>query len=605
MNNSEFIVEKLANNGVDMCFSMVGGHSLFLNKAFSDSKKIRTIYIHNEQSTIMMAEGYFRASKKIAVVNVTSAPAALNTLNGLYGAFVDSIPVIVVSGQPKQSQNTQTTGMPLRQFGDQEFDRIVDVVQPICKYAVKLTESSNIQYELDKCIHYALGGRPGPVWIDVPMDIQGKKFNENEIKFSFSETNINTRLNKPTVNSIDSVISKIKDSKRPLLYLGNQIKPYDYEKYLENFINLLQVPVVTEWNAHDLISTNSSLYAGRPGLRGERAGNFVVHAADLIIFLGSTIPNRQTGQENNAFSPKAFKIMVENDFTEFFKPNLAIDLPVLSNPIIFIKAIMSKLKKDKYSVDANHSKWAAKANSVWKKYRPKYSDYISETRLNPYHFIFDYFRLIPKSINTILGTGMASVGSFHSANIHFGQLLIRNEGCASMGFDIPATIGASLAKPKAKTVCLTGDGSFQLNIQELQTAKGCNLNISFIVINNNGYDSIRQSQKKIFGEDVILHGVSEDSGVTFPNLEKIAYAYAYDYVKIDQDNISDELINTIFEKGQKIIEVFVRDDQYFEPKVGVKKNIDGTISGGLLIDMEPKISKKEINKVINYLLAQD
>lgn len=605
MNNSEFIVKTLEEKEASICFSMVGGHALFLNKAFAESKKIETVYFHNEQSAVMMAEGYFRVSKKMAVVNVTSAPAALNALNGVYGAYVDSIPVIIISGQPKQSQSVGSTSIPLRQLGDQEFDGITQVVKPICKYVLRVDNSTNMSYEIEKCIKIAKSGRPGPVWIDVPMDIQARKYVPCEFDsaaFELIETNnINLRSNNVNEMTLDLIVQRISKSSRPILYLGAQLKSYEYESKLMQLIQLLKIPVVTEWNAHDLISTNSPFFVGRPGLRGERSGNFNVYTSDLILFIGSTVSNRQKGPDIDKFSPESFKIMVENDFNEFYKPNLVINLPVLSNPASFCESMLTNLKKINYTSPLKHERWVLRAKDVWNRYRPKPSDYTSHEKLNPYHFLFDYFRLLPNHINTVIGNGISVVGSFQTANIQFGQLLFQNVGCASMGFDIPASIGSSLADRNNKIVCLTGDGSFQLNIQELQTVKGYDLDISFVVINNDGYDSIRQSQKNIFGEEVMLHGVSPDNGVTFPDLKLIANAYSFHYVCIDLDNRSDNLISEIFEEGRKIVEVIVRDDQNFEPKVGISKRDDGTIAGGSLINMNPTLSDAEVDDIINYL----
>jgi acetolactate synthase I/II/III large subunit len=605
MNNSEFIVKALEDKGVSISFSLVGGHALFLNKAFADSKKIKSIYVHNEQSTVMMAEGFFRVSKKMAVVNVTSAPAALNALNGVYGAYVDSIPVIIISGQPKQSQTVGSTSMPLRQLGDQEFDAITEVVKPICKYVLRVSDSTNISFEIEKCIKIATSGRPGPVWIDVPMDMQAKKFvplQYDPAAFEIIQRNdINLRSNNVNETTLDLIVQKISNSSRPVLYLGAHLKSYEHASSLQHLIQFLKIPVVTEWNAHDLISTESPYFVGRPGLRGERSGNFNVYTSDLILFIGSTVANRQTGPNLDEFSPESFKIMVENDFNEFYKPNLSINLPVLANPVTFCNSMIEKLKNINYASSNVHTGWLSRTKDIWDRYRPKPSDYLSNEKLNPYHFLFDYFRMLPKHIHTVVGNGISVVGSFQVADIEFGQALFQNVGCASMGFDIPASIGASLANRDNKIVCLTGDGSFQLNIQELQTATGYDLDISFVVINNNGYDSIRQSQKNVFGEKVVLHGVSPDNGATFPNLNQIANAYGYSYFCIDLNNRSDNLISKIFEDGRKIVEVVVSDDQNFEPKVGITKKDDGTIAGGSLINMNPSLNEEEVDDVINYL----
>jgi len=604
MNVADYIVTKLSEAGVCRCFTIVGGHALFLNKAFHESKTVEVTYLHNEQAATMAADAYFRAAKRPAVVNVTSAPAALNALNGVYGAYVDSIPMVVISGQPKQSQTVDATGLPLRQYGDQEFDGIVDVVRPICKYAVKLTDGSNVAYEITKALKIASSGKPGPVWLDVPMDIQGKPFSipdqVNDSIHDLLSMHINCRTNEPGMHVCSLVKSKLEDSQRPVIYLGAQLKSYNAEVLVSRLVRILGIPVVTNWNAHDLIETEDPVFCGRPGLRGERAGNFIVHAADFLLCIGNRLSGRQVGTEKNLFSPESFKVMVENDVAELHKPHISIDLPVLADPSLFLEAFIKTLLESNYVRSEQHKLWLARAQDVWLTYKPKYEDYVFKDKINPYHFLFKFFDELAPDTNLVLGNGISVVGAFQTALIKPGQLMFQNVGCASMGYDIPAAVGAAFASNK-RVVCLTGDGSFQLNIQELQTVVGESLNIVFVVINNGGYDSIRQSQKNVFGVDSGLHGVGPRSGVTFPSLEKIADAYGLDYVSIqDCVNIQREL-GKAFSQKRCICEVFVAEDQNFEPKVGLTRNDDGTISGGALIDMLPQLSRETISDVLDFL----
>jgi acetolactate synthase I/II/III large subunit len=604
MNVADYIVMKLSGSGISRCFTIVGGHALFLNQAFHESKAIEVTYLHNEQATTMAADAYFRVSKKPAVVNVTSAPAALNALNGVYGAYVDSIPMLIISGQPKQSQTVGVTGLPLRQYGDQEFDRIVDVVMPICKHAVKLTAGSDLVYEITKALKFAISGKPGPVWLDVPMDIQGKTFSvpdqvEKSIHHILS-LHINSRINEPSKHVYYLIKSKLEDAKRPVIYLGAQLKSYNTEVLVSQLIQILGIPVVTNWNAHDLIETENPLFCGRPGLRGERAGNFILHAADFLLCIGNRLAVRQVGTEKNIFSPESFKVMVENDVAELYKPNLSIDLPVFSEPSIFINKFLTILKDNNYRKSDQQEIWLIRAQETWQKYKPKYKDYAFKDNINPYHFLFMFFEKLEPNTNLVLGNGISVVGAFQTAIIKSGQLMFQNVGCASMGFDIPASIGAALASKKP-VVCLTGDGSFQLNIQELQTVIGEDLNIVFVIINNGGYDSIRQSQRNVFGDNVEIHGVGPQSGVTFPSIDKIAVAYGFEYLSISRYESIQPILGKLFSKKKCICEVFVTEEQKYEPKVGLTRNSDGSITGGSLIDMLPKLSSKTINDVLKFL----
>jgi len=602
MNNSEFIVSKCIEFGAVRCFSMVGGHSLFLNKAFSDRQELKVTYIHNEQSASMAADSYFRINKKMAIVNVTAGPAALNCINGVYGAYVDSIPMIVISGGPKLSQTVNSTGMDLRQYGDQEFDRIIDVVKPVCKKVIRLSHVSDIEYELDSIYRIATCGRPGPVWIDVPMDVQSAEFKKKKEREKNLDNNISisVRQNEPTKKQLNIIIEKIKESKRPLLYLGDQIRIYDAEKPIIKLAKILKIPVVTEWNAHDLIDSNSDFFVGRPGLRGERSGNLVVYASDLILAIGSKLATRQVGSKIDEFAPNALKIMVDNDISELYKPHLNIDIPINANPKLFLDMLLSMLSD--YITNKSHSEWLSRAKYNYIRNKPKVEDYKKTEKLNPYHFLFEFSENTRENDIIVLGNGISVVGTFQTIETKKGQIIYQNVGCASMGYDLPAAIGAAIDSDR-KVICLTGDGSIQLNIQELQTIKHNDLNVSIIAINNNGYDSIRQSQINIFGKGVKRHGISYDTGVSFPKLEKIAQAYGFEYSVITIDNMNSFEWNKFLGKKLNILEVYVTDNQDFEPKVGFTLDDQGRIHGGTLINMNPQIDKNDLQNYLDFLIS--
>jgi acetolactate synthase-1/2/3 large subunit len=606
MNNAETIVKILAHYGALRCFSMVGGHSLYLNDAFHRNEEINVTYIHNEQAASMAADSYFRIHGRIPIVNVAAAPAALNCLNGVYGAFVDSIPMVVVSGGPKLSQSVRTTGLDLRQYGDQEFDAIVDVVKPICKKVIQLNHLSNIDYEVRDIIEIATGGRPGPVWIDVPMDVQGAPYKDVPYDQSRIEEirvmNRQYKKNKPSIKQIELVVAALNSAKRPVLYLGDQIRTYSAENEVNNLITSLGIPVVTEWNAHDLIESDSDYFVGRPGLRGERSGNFVTYASDVVLGVGTKFSSRQVGAAVNSFAPNAMKVMVENDFIEMYKPNLHIDLPIHSSPKTFCEMLLDAVENTNYDKN-RHREWLDRSKTVYCKWRPKKEDYRVTDKLNPYHFLFDFFKHVPTDVTIVLGNGISVVGAFQTAFVKKGQRLYQNVGCASMGYDLPAAIGAAINSSN-KVICLTGDGSIQLNVQELETIKQHELNVSIVVFNNNGYHSIKQSQVSLFGKSVNLHGITPQSGLSFPNLKKLSAAYGFDYQSITQKTASKFDWGKFLKNHLNLLEVFVSDEQNFEPKVGFTIDDDGRISGGSLINMLPMQENDTVESVISFLMHE-
>tara|TARA_A100001035_G_scaffold73145_1_gene56068 strand:+ start:334 stop:2148 length:1815 start_codon:yes stop_codon:yes gene_type:complete len=603
MNNSEYIVNFLSQKDICDVFSIVGGHSLFINKAFASSSKFKVTYFHHEQSASMAADAYYRRNLKPAIVNVSAGPAALNTLNGLYGSFVDSIPVIYISGQPKLNLQVSSIGLPLRQFGDQEFDRISKLVESITKYSVKLTNSSNIQYEITKAYNFAMGGRPGPVWIDIPMDMQSATFdsrnNSKKLNLDY-ESNLNVIRKLSSKNQIELVLSRLEKAERPLIYAGPNVRTYGAYKAFCKLVEKAKIPVVTSWNAHDLLPTSNKFFVGRPGLRGERSGNWAVYACDTLLVLGDHLGFRQIGYQKDNYSPNSFKVLVEQDVNELNKTSLNIDLNIFADLNDFILKLTENIDKSSLK---NFDEWTFRTRKIWNKYRPKFNDYDKTELINPYHFLSNLFECLSGGESIIIGNGISVVGSFQMAEIKSEQIMFQNYGCASMGYDLPAIVGAWLSCKK-KTICITGDGSFQLNLQELQTIVSLDINSIIFVINNDGYDSIRQSQLMAFGSDSDFHGIGPSSGLSFPNLRKISDAYSIPYLKIESLEESFPKIKEALSFKRCICEVFVDKNQLFAPKVATTKNDDGTIKSGELIDMKPFISKEEINNVIEFLKSE-
>jgi acetolactate synthase-1/2/3 large subunit len=596
MNNSEFIFKFLSKKGCDKVFSIIGGHAMHLNAAQHKIFSTDVIYLHNEQALSMAAESYSRITKKPSIVSVTSAPAALNCLNGVLGAFIDNIPLIIISGQPRNSLCSTTVNQELRQYGDQEFSKIIDVVDPIVKFAKKLNINDDIEFEITNAYKIATNGRPGPVWIDIPIDVQKEKFVKKNSRIYFDE--ISDLLVNPKVldSQINFVLEKISKSKRPIIYAGTDIITSDSKKEFLDLLKKLNIPVVLEWNAYELIEEKLNLFVGRPGLRGDRIGNIITYRSDLILAIGSNLSIRQVGDIKNKFSPESFKIMVSVDKNEIYKPNLSIDFPICSNVKFFINKLRSKIRKNKNNNFKDWTDWCHnKKNEII-----KFDKYKDSKNINPYNAIDLIFKELPENKITIIGNGISVVGAFQKAQIKKDDIIFQNVGCASMGYDIPATVGACFSqnkkKPK-KIFCLTGDGSFQFNFQELQTINKFKFNVTIFVINNGGYSSMKQSQNK-FISSIGLHGVDEKTGVSFPSLEKISKVYEFNYLKASNFKNLKNTIRKLNYKKKNIVEIFVDKKQNFEPKVSSKVNEFGGFEVDDLYDMSPKIPKDELIKIM-------
>ncbi len=591
---------------------VTGGGSMHLNDSFGRSKKIRTVPLHHEQSCTMAADAYFRSKNKPALVNVTTGPGGINALNGVYGAFVDSIPMVVISGQIKTEHLVKNINNDLRQFGDQEA-KITDMVKFISKDAILIETKKGLINKINKCIHLASSGRKGPVWIDVPLDIQAADINVtsseirkitkkyiNNIAFKKVES---TRKQK---NEIKNLIKLINKSKRPLIIAGNGIRFSDNLSRFNSFVKKMKIPICTVWNSHDILTNDSPFYAGRPGADGERAGNFNMQNSDLLIIIGARMHVRQIGFDDLSFARKAKKVMIDIDQAELDKPNLRIDYKIKMHLDTFFK----EFEEYQGSLYANNS--SHKVFLDWCKKNVNELEVVEEKHLkskkgviNPYHFVSVLFDNLPKSANIITGDGTAAVVTFKAAKLLNNQRLYTNKGCASMGYDLPALIGSlySDTKNKKEHILITGDGSIMMNLQELSSLrKFKDRNIKIFILNNEGYHSIRQSQFNYF--DGFEVGCGEDSGLCMPNFRKIAKAFGYKYLKVNTESSLHKALtkndNTI-----KIIEVMIDKEQVFEPRVSATKLPNGKMTSSPLEEMSPLLAKKDFLKRMIIPIAKN
>lgn len=590
---ADYIADFFAANNIMDIFTVTGGGAMHLNDAFGHHSKLHCTYNHHEQACAIAAEGYARYSGNIAAVCVTTGPGGTNAITGVLGGWLDSIPMFIVSGQVKFSTTIKATHIPLRQLGDQEFN-IVDCVKTMTKYAEMIINPHDIAYVLEKALYLATHGRPGPVWLDIPLNVQGAIIETDSLRHYDPSEDGYEIPSAPTEAQVQEILAKIQHSHRPVIYVGEGVRLSGaYASFLQ-LINKLHIPVVTSWNAHDLLWDDHPLYCGRPGTVGTRGGNFVVQYSDLLLILGCRLSIRQISYNWEHFAPGAYKIMVDIDPGELLKPTLKINMPICADLHVFTKLFEHQITEK----NMKHVQWLNWCRNINEKYPVCESSYYNvEIPLNPYVFVDYLFKELEGDEAIITGNGSACVCSFQGAYLQKGQRFFTNSGCASMGYGLPAALGVAVARHNKRVICIDGDGSLQMNIQELQTIIHNQLNIKLFVLNNDGYHSIRQTQMNLFKPP--LCGVSHENGISFPSLEKIAYAYGFSYIKIDNVQTAVEKLKAVLDtEGPIIVEVVLDPSQFFSPKLSAKKLSDGTMVSPPLEDMYPFLPKDEMKR--NY-----
>lgn len=607
---ADYIAARCVEAGAKHVFLVTGGGAMHLNDAFGRNKSLTPVCFHHEQGAAIAAESYFRVTNQLAVLNVTTGPGGINALNGVYGAYVDSLGMLVVSGQVKRETYLRNYPIPLRQLGDQEID-IVSMVQPIVKYATVLQDPAKTRQVMDKAIYLATSGRPGPVWVDVPVDVQGTLIDAGELEgFDTADTDLlikdpdvtpNTRnelmlLGKCDLKqSINTIIEKLAQSKRPVIFAGNGVRISGMREEFLQLVKKLGIPVVTGWNAHDVLTNDDPYFAGRPGTVGDRAGNFTVQNSDFILVLGCRLNIRQVSYNWKSFASRAWIAMVDVDAAELDKPTLDIDLKIHADLKHFIPLFLDKLQG--YSTKLDHQeymKWCAERVKKYPTVLPEYRE--NKKPINPYCFMEVLFNGLCSDDVVVAGNGSACVISFQAANLKNGQRLYTNSGNASMGYDLPAAIGASIALHGHRVICLAGDGSLMMNLQELQTLVGYNLPVKVIVLNNDGYHSIRQTQQAYFADN--MFGIGPSDGVSLPDFVKLGCALGIDSIRVNDltEWNSHEVREIMASSKPGLIEVVLDKEQAFSPKLASRKLDDGTMVSPALDDMAPFLSREELAK---------
>ncbi len=597
---STYISSTLARFGVRHVFMLTGGGAMFLNDAIGHEQGIQVIFNHHEQACAMAAEAYARITNTPGVINVTSGPGGINALNGVFGAWVDSIPMLIISGQVKRETLFSTNKIPgLRQVGDQEAD-IIGMVKGITKYAVLVDDPGTIRYHMERAWHLTKAGRPGPCWLDIPIDVQTCQVNPDTLMKYDPAEDRPAYLDQDLAPVCRDVIQKLQNAKRPVLMAGKGIRLGQALDEFEQVIRALNIPVVPAWTALDLVPSDDPLFCGRPGDLGTRPGNFTVQNADVLLILGNRLGLRQVSYNWKSFARFAYKIQVDIDPVEFQKSTVKPDQAIHTDVKLFLKELLSQIKEVGFDPKV-HKDWLSWCRARLERYPAVLPHHLESSgdRINPYYFIDRLFAGLNNHDVIVCGNGTANVVTFQAARLQKGQRLIANTGDASMGYDLPAAIGASFARPGERIICIAGDGSLQLNLQELQTVFNYQLPIKIFVLNNNGYLSIRLSQSNMFNR---LTGESPQSGVSFPDIVKVAHAYNIQAVRLGFDQIEKGLQDVLRMAGPVVCEVLLDQNQPFEPRVSSKQLSDGSIISSNLEDMNPFLDEKELaeNMLVTY-----
>lgn len=591
---AKYISEFLVKNGIKDCFMVTGGGAMHLDDALGHQEGLHCVFNHHEQACSIAAEGYTRLTGKLAAVCVTSGPGGTNAITGVMGGWLDSIPMFVLSGQVKRETTIWSCPeLNLRQLGDQEFD-IIGSVSNMTKYAVMVTNPQEIAYHLEKALFLATNGRGGPVWLDIPLDVQGAMVETDELIHFDSAIEKPWQVPEVKKDVVEVIVKKIKEAKAPLFLAGTGIRLGDAENELLAVLDKYKIPVVTAWNANDTVAFDNPYFAGMPGTVGTRPGNFAVQNCDLLISLGCRLNIRMIGYNHYDFAKNAYKIIIDIDPRELVKPTIKPDMPVNAD----VKDVLAKLLEVEYVPSQEHEAWVKWCQELQKKYPATLDEYRHDDNelINPYVFMDKLFAQLKNDDRIICGNGSACVITFQASKVKQGQRMFTNSGCAAMGYGFPAAVGVAVADNSKRTICLDGDGSVMMNIQELATVAYNKLNVKLIILNNNGYHSIRQTQTNLFKPPFI--GIDGESGICFPDFGKLADAFGLPYFKLDSEQNCDAMLEQVLNcEGPCVCEAVVDPNQNFAPKSSSKVLPDGRITSPSLDDMAPFLDRDEFNKI--------
>ncbi len=593
---ADYVADFLVARGVTDVFSVVGGGAMHLNDALGHHERLHVTYNHHEQACAMAAEAYARLDNRIAAVCVTTGPGGINALTGVACGWLDSIPMFIISGQVRYDTTARyalkEAGAAVRAMGDQEYD-IVRSAGPMTKYAVMIEDPKTIRYHMERAWHLATTGRPGPVWIDIPVNFQGG-YIETDSLAGYDPSEDDDTLPPPIPESvIDTVLEKIKKAKRPVFHAGYGIRLSGGYDAFRSLLEKLNIPVVTYWNAIDLIEDSHPLYCGRAGNMGDRPGNWAIQNADLILAVGTRISIRQVGYNWKTWARGAEVIMVDIDPNEMKKPTLHVDLPIWADA----KDFLSRLNQKAGDRVSDRPEWLETCRRWKRDYPVELPKHWKEngSTANVYAFVRYLSSRLPENSRTAVSNGACCVVGNQAYVIQKGSRMANNSAIASMGYGLPAAIGTCIGSGRKETICLEGDGSIMMNLQELQTVLTNRLPIKIFLINNNGYHSIRITQTNLFGQHTKV-GIGPESGdLSFPEYRKIAEAFGYRYYSahsnVEMVRVVDEVLKL---DGPVFTEIFTDTNQVWEPKSSTKRLEDGTLVSPPLEDLAPFLPREEL-----------
>ncbi len=684
---SNYIAQKLVESGIHQVFTVTGGGAMHLNDALGHQPGLKCLYQHHEQACAIAAEAYARIHNRIGLVCVTTGPGGTNAITGVVGGWLDSIPMLILSGQVRYDTTARWSKTGIRAMGDQEFD-IVKAVDCMTKYSEMVIDPLRIRYCLEKALYLAYSGRPGPAWLDIPLDVQGAYVDTEQLAgfdaadyeaggtgwamhavgvdhtsgtpvvAAASEDSLKaavlagSRGRKPlmveepphaigedyagkgekrqvlppkvTEDTAREIIRRILKAERPVLNAGNGIRIAGAHEIFMKVVERLGIPVVTGWNSQDCIWDAHPLYVGRAGNMGDRPGNFAIQNSDLVFSVGSRLSIRQVGYNYQTWAREAYVIFSDVDEEELKKPSVHADMRVHADAKKLLEALWRILEKE-YPKDKEEAvfgggkglpgmSWNETCRRWKEKYpviRPEHLMPDTDKAANVYAFVQELSSRLKENQITVVGNGSACVAGGHSYIIKKGQRFISNSAIAAMGYDLPAAIGICQAVNGSQggtderteafvddIILLTGDGSIQMNLQELQTIIHHQMPIKIFIINNGGYHSIRQTQKNYFGEPLVGIGV-DSHDLSFPDMEKLAAAYGYPYVAARHNGeLAAAVERTLKLEGPAICEAFVTMDQNFEPKSAAKRLPDGTMVSPPLEDLSPFLPEEEMDAMM-------
>ena len=590
MKLSDYVMQRVAKE-VRHIFLLPGGGSMHLVDSVGRCPGLEYVCNLHEQACAIAADAYGQYTNSLGVALVTTGPGGTNTLTGVAGAWLDSTPCLVISGQVKRTDLIGNRGV--RQMGFQELN-ITKIVEPITKYAVTVMDPDTIKYHLEKAIYIAKNGRPGPVWIDIPLDVQAANidegglvgFNPREVPNSFDPILMRQQVSK--------AIDLFNEAERPVVLVGNGVRLAKGVDEFMDLIRILQIPVLTTWKAIDFLPEDHPLYVGRPGSVGQRGANFAQQNSDWILVIGARLDLGQTAYNHSNFARAAKKIMVDVDPGEIRKMSMPIDVAVCADAKDFIRAFLQQSDK---VIRKDRSRWLTKCKEWQAKYPVVLREYWDEQEYVNDYVLIEVLsdELCSEDLLIPGSSGACSERTMQAFKVKEGMRIFNSQGLGPMGFGIPASIGGCLASGKRRTICIDGDGGFQLNIQELETIRRLNLPIKFFLLSNQGYASIRGTQRNYFGGHLVASNPS--SGLTLPDIMKIAMAYGIPFARIEANTQVRETVRKVLEEdGPVICEVMSSPDQATAPRVSSKQLPDGSVVSAPLEDLWPFLDREEFKR---------